>query len=224
MFHIIAAIQDILLDNKKKKFHDLKYKNFRYSKRPTELEKKIPFNYFVIDQPPNNESDLTKQELDEVFSSSQNRNKEIEETILLIDKDPLIIYKHFLKVKNLEFPQQKFDEMYDILYDIIKDLKIYFNRPRPNQIAEFYNLNINVLNTHTHDTPSYPSGHVAYAKLAELLIKDTYPNLDGDLIKITEKVKLARIKQGVHFPSDNEASEKLVTMIYKPLYNFNPLF
>jgi acid phosphatase (class A) len=224
MFHIIAAIQDILLDNKKKKFHDLKYKNFRYSKRPTELEKKIPFNYFVIDQPPNNESDLTKQELDEVFSSSQNRNKEIEETILLIDKDPLIIYKHFLKVKNLEFPQQKFDEMYDILYDIIKDLKIYFNRPRPNQIAEFYNLNINVLNTHTHDTPSYPSGHVAYAKLAELLIKDTYPNLDGDLIKITEKVKLARIKQGVHFPSDNEASEKLVTMIYKSLYNFNPLF
>jgi hypothetical protein len=220
VFHIISIIQDILLSNKKKKLHDLTYKDLRYRDRPTQLEEKIPFDYFVIDTPPANDSLSTKKELDQVIETASARNNETDKTILAIDKDPLVLYKAFLQNKNLEFPQKEFDIMYHILYDIILDLKFYHNRPRPNQIAELYNKDINILNTGTHSTPSYPSGHVAYAKLAELLIKDIYPNLDGELEKLTEKVGYARIKQGVHFPSDNAASYLLVSSIYKELKNY----
>lgn len=219
MFHIISIIQDILFQ-KKNKLHDLTYKDLRYHSRPTELENKLPFNYFVIDTPPENDSIATKKELDQVIETALSRTTEIDKTIVAIDHDPLVLYKAFLAAKNLTFPQQEFDIMYHILYDIVLDLKFYYNRPRPNQIAEFYNTNINVLNTGSHSTPSYPSGHVAYAKLAELLIKDIYPNLDGQLENLTEKVGYARIKQGVHFASDNKASHKLVSSIYKELKKY----
>lgn len=220
MFHIISTIQDILLSNKKHKLQDLKYKDLRYHTRPTELEKQLPFNYFIVDTPPSNDSDLTKKELDEVISTNLTRNPTTDQTVLAIDKDPLVLYKSLLQNKKLIFPQKQFDIMYHILYDIVMDLKFYYNRPRPNQIAEFYGININVLNTGTHSTPSYPSGHVAYAKLAELLIKDTYPDLDEETEKLTEKVAYARIKQGVHFSSDNLASHTLVSAIYQDLNKY----
>ena len=44
-------------------------------------------------------------------------------------------------------------------------LKYYFNRPRPEQIAPYYEYRINVMYTETHHTPSYPSGHTIYAEL-----------------------------------------------------------
>lgn len=220
MFKLISSIQDILLKKKENELNNLGYKNLRYHSRPTELEQSLPFNYFVIDTPPSNNSEYTKKELDNTIELSNNRTKETEQIILAIDKDPLVLYKAFLKNKNLVFPQEQFDIMYHLLYDIIMDIKFYYNRPRPNQISEFYGIDVNVLHTDTHATPSYPSGHVAYAKLAELLIKNTYPDVDGQLEKLTEKVGYARVKQGVHFQSDIDAAIQLVSQIYDELQKY----
>lgn len=220
MFKLISNIQDILLQKKDKALNNLGYKNLRFHSRPTELEQVLSFNYFIIDTPPSNNSITTKKELDEVIRLSNSRNQDTEQTILLIDKDPLVLYKAFLKTKNLVFPKEKFDTMYHLLYNIIMDIKLYYNRPRPNQISEFYSIDINVLHTDTHATPSYPSGHVAYAKLAELVIKETYPDLDGQIEKLTEKVGYARIKQGIHFKSDIDASLVLVPSIYNELKKY----
>lgn len=218
MFRLISSIQDFLVQKKRNFLKELKYKDLRHHERPTDLEKKIPFNYFIIPDPDTNDSKKVKTELDAVVLASNNRTKEIENTILLIDKDPLIIYKSFLDKQNLIFPQAQFESLYHILYDIVLDLKYYYNRPRPNQIAEFYNIDINILNTQTHSTPSYPSGHSAYAKLAELLIKDVYPDINTNkLNELTKKVGLARIKQGIHFESDVLAAELLVSTIYSSL-------
>lgn len=219
MFRLISSIQDFLVQKKRNSLRELKYKDLRYHERPTELENIIPFDYFIVADPDANDSKTVKEELNDVIRLSNSRTKEVENTILVIDKDPLIIYKSFLNQQKLAFPQQEFDSLYHILYDIIFDLKYYYNRPRPNQIAEFYNIDINVLHTKSHATPSYPSGHVAYAKLAELVIKDTYSQfVNNDIIdKLTEKVAIARIKQGVHFRSDNAASIFLVDKIYSSL-------
>lgn len=223
MFKLIREIQDILAGNKIKKLNALTYKNYiSDNTRPTESETIVGFRYLENIPPPYSNSSIeTKEEIDEIINSTKNLQDNVIETILLIDKDPLIVYKSLLKSHSLEFPQETFDNLYNILYDIIKDTKIYFNRPRPNQISEFYDIDIPVINTDTHHTPSYPSGHVAYATLAEILLSDLYPELSVKFKEITDKVKLARIKQGVHFNSDNTAAYKFVYSIFDHLVDYS---
>lgn len=222
MFSLIKKIQDILISKKKDKLDDLIYENYTHRGRPTDLEKALSFSYFnKIDNPPENSSSTTKQEVEYVINNTKDLSDAAINTILLIDKDPLVIYKSFLKTKNLEFPQQEFDKLYSILHDLIKDIKIHYNRPRPIQIAEFHDLELTVINTNTHQTPSYPSGHVAYATLAEILLSYKYPEFSSYFKEATEKVKLARIKQGVHFPSDNEAAYSFVYKIFTSLKKYS---
>jgi hypothetical protein len=223
MFKLIRDIQEILVGNKVKKLDSLTYKNYSSDNaRPTELETVLGFRYIEhITLPYSNSSTETKEEIDEIINSTKDLPDYVIETILLIDKDPLIIYKSLLKSKSLEFPQEEFDRLYNILWDIIKDTKIYFNRPRPNQISEFYDIDIPVISTGTHHTPSYPSGHVAYATLAEILLSNLYPDLSTNFKEITDKVKLARIKQGVHFNSDNVAAYNFVYSIFDQLVNYS---
>ena len=42
-------------------------------------------------------------------------------------------------------------------------------------MAHYYNIEINVLITDTHQTPAYPSGHTMYAELAAHMLSDMYP-------------------------------------------------
>ena len=221
MLNLISNIQDIILTKKKNTLDNLVYKAYVHTKRPTDLENTITFNYYDhISNPPPNSSDQTKEELNNIVINTKNLRPEVIDTILAIDKDPLIIYKAFLETHQLSFPQEHFNQLYNVLYQLIQDVKIHFNRPRPNQIAEFYNINIPIINTGTHHTPSYPSGHVAYATLAEILLSRLYPQFTNDFIDITNKVKLARIKQGVHFSSDNIAAYNFVYNIYDKLLNY----
>jgi hypothetical protein len=223
MFKLIRNIQEILSSNRIKKIDSLTYKNYAIiDNRSTELEIELKLRYLDHISPPYlNSSEKTKEEIDEIINYTKDLSNDVINIILLIDKDPLIIYKTLLDSHSLEFPQEKFDALYNILFNIIKETKIYFNRPRPNQISEFYNINIPVINTGTHHTPSYPSGHVAYATLAEILLSKLYPDLSTNFKEITDKVKLARIKQGVHFNSDNIAAYNFVYNIFDHLVNYS---
>lgn len=220
MFSLIKSIQSIIANNKHQKLKNLKYKDLLIYGRPTELEKVLPFNYFVIETPAANDSQETKKDLEKTIDANSTRNPKTDITVLAIDEDPKIMHVSFAKNKKIVFDNHKFEVMYNVLYDILKDLKYYFNRPRPNQIAEFYGTNLNVLNTKTHHTPSYPSGHVAYAALAEMIIAEEYPEYTDELQELTNKVSFARMKQGVHFESDNIASIQLVRTIYNDLKNY----
>jgi hypothetical protein len=223
VFKLIRDIQEILSSNRIKKIDSLTYKNYTViDNRATELETALKLRYLDHISPPYlNSSEKTKEEIDEIINNTKDLSNDVINIILLIDKDPLIIYKTLLDSHSLEFPQEKFDTLYNILFNIIKETKIYFNRPRPNQVSEFYKIEIPVINTGTHHTPSYPSGHVAYATLAEILLSDLYPELSSKFKEITDKVKLARIKQGVHFDSDNTAAYKFVYSIFDYLVDYS---
>lgn len=213
MSGLLSSVQDVLVEQRKKKLRNLKYKNLlSYTKPPIR-----PFDYFVLETPPLNDSDQTLGELKDLLFLTQNRSTSDINKLLLIDRDSLILYTAFLEKHNLVFPFKVFDRYYSILADIVKELKLFFNRPRPNQIAEFYGYNIDVIHTDTHSTPSYPSGHTAYAKLAEMLASEYFPEYKQFFIDITKQVGLARMQQGVHFASDNAASILLVEKTYNKI-------
>jgi hypothetical protein len=171
----------------------------------------------MLPNPDKNSSQKTYSELVEVYNKSSNRTKNEIDLIKKIDHNANFLLYEFLDKVNIKFPIDKFEELYRIIKPVLKNVKNYFNRARPYQIDEFYDMKIDVIVTNTHHTPSYPSGHTLYTKLACNIVEDEFPNLRNELNKIVNITANCRIFQGVHFASDNYASISLTNQIYKKL-------
>lgn len=220
---LLAAVQKIILS---KSINSIKYEDglvFPYEKSSLSSKLNIDF-WSMISDPPTNDSRETTSDLTKVIQLANNRIKKDIELVIATDKDPLILFDPLIKKNNLDFPYVEFREMYTFLKEMIKDLKFYYNRPRPYQLAKFYNQNIDVIHTKTHRTPSYPSGHTAYAALIASILSDKYPEYHDEFWNIVDQCGLGRIMQGVHFPGDNTASIEFVKRVYKPLKSFNTNF
>ena len=83
--------------------------------------------------------------------------------------------------------------------------------------AKIMDINIKVTRTKTHQTPAYPSGHTAYAALGAYLFADMYPSYSSEFFKMINLAGLARCLQGVHYPSDNEASMVISGAIWQDI-------
>lgn len=174
----------------------------------------------LIDKPPDNDSSITIRELELISKLTLSRTKEQENLVIDVDQNTDEIFKNFIQ-KNYsirKYPQEEIDQLYKIIKPIILNLKSLWNRPRPYQLAKLYGLNIDVINTDTHHTGSYPSGHTVYGNIvAEVLLKK-YPKIQKkDLYNLVYLVAEARVLQGVHYPTDNKASLKLSKYILNKL-------
>ena len=169
----------------------------------------------IVPPPPTNTSAVTERELNQISRMTKSRTYPEINLIYTVDKEPLDLFRNFLKTKNLSFPQYKFDSYYNIIEQYMYALKYYHNRARPDQIAPYYNLEIDVLFTDTHHTPAYPSGHTMYSELAAHVLTDMYPEHKDKFFELSNYCGLARILQGVHYPSDNDASKIAIDKLYK---------
>lgn len=178
----------------------------------------------MIEDPPINSSQTTTNDLTSVLLLANNRTENEKSLVYTVDRQPLSLYDDIIQEYGLIFPYQMFFEIYEFLSAIILDIKYYYNRPRPYQLADFYNLPLDVIVTQTHHTPSYPSGHTAYAALAACILSEKYTEYTDLFFKIADRCGKARVLQGVHFPGDNNASISFVTKIYSDLKKFNTMF
>jgi hypothetical protein len=161
----------------------------------------------ILDKPPSNTDPKTIQELELISKSTKSRSQKQLDLILKVDKEldePFII---LLKQYNKRYPQEYINMFYGIIKPLIHNTKNYWNRPRPKQLADMYNIDIDVVLTDTHHTASYPSGHTVYSNLVAMILKDLFPEIDQKkLTNIVSQTAKARVLQGVHFPTDNKAS------------------
>ena len=171
----------------------------------------------VIKPPPFNSSLETLSDLNYLSRITNSRSEEQKNLLLLVDKDPKKLFIEVLDKYSLKFPQEEFKKYYDIIEPYIRETKQYFNRARPYQISKLLNKNINVLETKTHHTASYPSGHTCYAKLCEILCVEKYPNLGFEFEQLVNLTAYCRELQGVHYRSDNEASIILTSFWFEEL-------
>lgn len=178
----------------------------------------VSFNWKnILRKPYPNSSRQTYNELLEVYDRSKQRSIKDIDIIKKIDQNANFFLYELLNKLNIKFPNDIFQEMYSIIKPILKNTKNTFNRARPYQLDKAYNLEIDVIVTETHHTPSYPSGHTLYTRLACNIINDQYPNLKNELNKITKITTESRISQGVHYRSDCEASIVLTDYLYNKL-------
>lgn len=171
----------------------------------------------ILPDPPSNDSDVTKKELVYLSELTRNRSNSQIELIKLVDKEPNDLYHKTLKRLNLEFPQDIFDKSWNILKNIIKNLKHQHNRPRPYQISDKYGIAINLLDSKTAQTPAYPSGHTAYAALGAYILAAKYPAHSEHFFDKVSTAGMARMLMGVHYPSDNEASMIITGAVWEDI-------
>ena len=171
----------------------------------------------VLPKPPENNSEETSKELEYLQSITKSLTTRDKNLIDLVDNEPLDLYNDVLREYNLKMPNAAFDKVWNITRPIIMNLKYQYNRPRPVQIAERLGFKVNVVETKTHQTPAYPSGHTTYAAMAAYLLSDMYPNLSSDFFRRIGEAGLARCLQGVHYPSDNEAAMVISGAIWQDI-------
>lgn len=179
----------------------------------------IDFNWKdILEAPPENTSQITLAELYSVSKASLNRTSEDISLVKIIDRNPDKLFIELTKEYNVEYPQSRIEDFYSIIKPVLLNIKSLWNRPRPAQLAEYFNIPIDVIITDTHHTAAYPSGHTVYSKLVALIIKNLYPQIsDNKLNKIVNQTAKARIMQGVHYPSDNLASLYLSQVLFNKL-------
>ena len=171
----------------------------------------------VLPDPPANNSKETAKELEYLQAITKNLTISERNLIELVDKEPLDLYNPILRRYDLKMPKKDFKKIYNLIYPVIMNLKYQYNRPRPEQLAERLGFKVNVVKTKTHQTPAYPSGHTVYAAIGAYLLADMYPELSSDFFRKIGETGLARCLQGVHYPSDNEASMVISGAIWQDL-------
>jgi hypothetical protein len=167
---------------------------------------------------PANDSELTKEELNEIV-----------EAIALVQEPEndyfLKRYKSYDRslVQGLVtiFKQQGIDveqlclNIQDDINPLIAKLKVHFNRPRPYQLANYYQLKLFPFESYTSDSACFPSGHTTQAYVMLNVIGSMHPIHFKYCKNIIEDISESRKHLGLHYQSDNDFSFQVGESILK---------
>lgn len=167
---------------------------------------------------PLNDSELTKEELNEVADG----------ILLLEDKENDYFLKRYKSydrslIQSLTtiFKQKGIDveevctQIQNDINPLIAKLKVHFNRPRPYQLANYYKLKLFPFDSFSANTASYPSGHTLQASVMLNVIGSMHPTQYKYCRNIIDDIAESRINLGLHYPSDNDFALEVADKILK---------
>ena len=210
--------------NKAEKVHDIN--SIKYEGQPTEKEKRwmkkktplVTVNWkTLIPAPPLNSSDVTKLDLQVVERMTKNISKKDFDFIIKVDNEVSDMFIPYLKRHGLKYPADVIDKVLDNVYPIWLKLKYLHKRARPFQVASHLGYKISVIQTDSHQTPAYPSGHQAEGAIIAEVLSSYYPEHKAAFYEAAGLVGKARVMQGVHYPSDNDVSMILSRILWEDI-------
>jgi acid phosphatase (class A) len=153
--------------------------------------------------PPEAGSNEELQDFLEVIQQYDNRKvpNQLQE---ICDTGMHIMMCKYLRSHGIHVNEQEANDITLKLRPVIKILKKYFNRKRPDALARDYNIDWNDDFLDSAQSPSYPSGHTIQAYFLAGKLSEMFPNHSEDLFIIAEMISQSRIDRGVHFPTDIE--------------------
>lgn len=162
--------------------------------------------------PPSNDSEETKKEVNKILDT--------------MEKQPLsenFVNRASDHVNNVFYDvcgSLRLDPLEDVAEDLAQDIlkiamymKYKFLRPRPYQLAPYFEGNIQSLDMSAEESPAYPSGHSMMGFALSKLYANRYPDHASTFIDLGRKVGLSRIQAGVHYPSDVTYAKHLTDFI-----------
>ena len=175
-------------------------------------EIKIIGKVIVLPKPfPENSSKETRLELDWLVKHNEGKiDKEFSKSGDNVDK----VFKDYLDDNNLNYNKKYYRTIQEETKKFILELKYLYNRPRPEQLAEFYDIpDFKIQDFKTAQTPSYPSGHSIQAYLMADLLSREYPSHYSEFIKLADFVSDTRLMARIHYPSDCEFGKEVAKYI-----------
>ena len=160
-------------------------------------------------KPPKNTSLQTYHELSFL--------KDLPEDIDYVKKHDDIegVFKEVCNDNNVEYPKDLVKELIKSSAGLIMELKWNYNRPRPYQLAEYYNFKLGGTTLESMKTPSYPSGHSTQGILVGKVLQTKLPiNTDG-FLEAGKRISYSRNIGRAHYPSDSQLGEIIGNSLYQ---------
>ena len=169
------------------------------------------FNYskYKVSQPPKNASMRTYEELK--FLKDLPEDKDFVKKYDEIED----VFKEVCRDNNVPYPEELVNELIESSAGIILDLKWNFNRPRPYQLAEHYNMSLGGITLDSMKTPSHPSGHSTQGFLIGKVLQTKLPINTDAFLEAGKKISFSRNIGRAHYPSDSRVGEELGTAMYQ---------
>lgn len=193
-----------------KELNDLRFGN------PTKGQKELIDKQCMVDdlfeefnnRPfPDNDCAATRMELTQLVRNIKamelDENKAYLKTYLALDRH----LQQSIVAKFQEQGVDVFNQVKEIIEDIqplCDKLRFFYNRPRPGQLANWFELNLFPFDNKSLSAPAYPPANTIQA----IVVLDVLSGLHPDMGIMCRKIKLDAINSGVwlgqHFPSDND--------------------
>lgn len=169
------------------------------------LEKHIPqlINFTF----PKNSSKGAREELNELvdYVAECKKHPEALKRYKAYDSSLVKIFAQVIMEHNLgEKAAVMVDNIFEDTLPLILKLKFYFQRPRPNQLAEHYKLKLFPFESYSDQTPSYPSGHTLQSRLICHVLGNHFPEKFEFFENLAKDIEYSRLYLGVHYQSDND--------------------
>ena len=204
--------EDSRLDDRlKSRLANLVFKSQDELKKPPYDEIKIfrdGWERIILPSPPRED-----RELDAVIDAVKNATKEQIEDYKLCDQNSSHFIEKYLKDNNLKYDKDTVEFIEDQCVPIVRHYKNHFNRPRPYQVAEVYNKELNRFVSDTAKTPAYPSGHAMQPMVVALYYARKYPEHKSELVRGAKRCGYGRVIAGMHYPSDYDAGIELAKQL-----------
>lgn len=167
---------------------------------------------------PLNDSELVKDELNEIAEAietiSEAENIDYLKRYRSYDRSIIQVINTVFKQKNIDVEELTLSISNDVS-GLIAKLKQYYNRPRPNQLADYYKLKLFPYKSFSNNSPSFPSEHSVTGYVILNVIGCKYPTHYNFCKEMIEDIMYSRIHLGLHYPTDNDFSKVIGREIMK---------
>lgn len=205
----MIKLKDLLNLDKIKYSDGVKEKHQNKISMQTKLmsnEMRVPYKPF-----PENSSQKTRNELNWLINYN---NKIIDENFVKSGDDIEKTFKKYCDDNNLKYDEKYYKQILKESTKTILSLKYYYNRPRPHQLAEYYDMKeFKDFELSSMKTPSYPSGHSTQGHLMSELLGKKYPNHYDNFKQLADFVSESRLMARAHYPSDCKFGEEVARHI-----------
>lgn len=125
------------------------------------------------------------------------------------------VFQEVCRDNNVEYPKDLVEELINSSAGLIHELKWNYNRPRPFQLAEYYNIKLGGTTLESMKTPSYPSGHSTQGILIGKVLQTKLPITTDGFLEAGKRISYSRNIGRAHYPSDSELGEIIGNSLYQ---------
>ena len=170
----------------------------------------------IINEAPSNDSETTKDDLDQLIELTANvTGDDITFSRHADDQNNLPnLFIDLLNSKGYEETMDgyfRIDNQTDVILNFLKDV---INRPRPYQLAKAYNIPLYPLIRTDAMTAAYPSGHALTAFVMSEYYARKYPKISSEVRDLGKRIARSREVVGIHYPSDTKISRYICDVMF----------